>query len=62
MRVSLAGQVLSETVGNVLNNFGPEEAAGIGKFCLMMDKFFDSLNLKNTKEHITKRKPFLKPY
>ena len=24
MRVNLAGQVLSETVGNVLNSFGPE--------------------------------------
>ena len=62
MRVSLAGQVLSETVGNVLNNFGPEEAAGTGKFCLMMDKFFDCLNVRNTKEHITKRKSCLKPY
>ena len=62
MRVNLAGQVLSETVGNVLNNFGPEEAAGTGKFCLMMDKFFDCLNVRNTKEHITKRKCFLKPY
>ena len=62
MRVNLAAQVLRETVGNVLNNFGPEEAAGTGKFCLMMDKFFDCLNVRNTKEHITKRKPFLKPY
>ena len=62
MRVNLAAQVLSETVGNVLNNFGPEETAGIGKFCLMMDKFFDCLNVRNTKEHITKCKPFLKPY
>ena len=26
MRVNLAAQVHSETVGNVLNNFGPEEA------------------------------------
>ena len=41
MRVNLAAQVLSKTVGNVLNNFDPEEAAGTGKFCLMMDKFFD---------------------
>ena len=62
MRVNLAGQVLSETVGNVLNNFGPEEAAGTGKFCLMMDKFFDCLNVRNTKEHITKQKCFLNPY
>ena len=51
MRVSLAGQVLSETVGNVLNNFGPEEAAGTGKFCLITNKFFDCLNVRNTKEH-----------
>ena len=28
MRVNLAAQVLSETVDNVLNNFGPEEAEG----------------------------------
>ena len=61
-RVNLAAQVLSETVGNVLNHFGPEEATGTGKFCLMMDKFFYCLNVRNTKEHITKRKPFLKPY
>ena len=62
MRVNLAAQVLSETVGNVLNDFGPEEAAGTGKFCLMMDKSFDCLKVRNTKEHITKQKPFLKPY
>ena len=28
MRVNLAAQVLSGTVGNVLNSFGPEETAG----------------------------------
>ena len=62
MRVNFAAQVLSVTAGNVLNNFCPEEAAGNGKFCLMMHELFDCLNVKNTKEHITKRKPFLKPY
>ena len=62
MRVNLAVQVLSETVGNVLNNFGPEGVTEIGKSCLMMDKFFDCLNVRNTNEHISKRKPFLKPY
>ena len=41
IKVNLAARVLSETVGNVLNDFGPEEAAGTGKFCLMIDKFFD---------------------
>ena len=62
MRVYLAAQVLSETVGNVLNQFGPPEASGTANFCLMMDKFFDCLNVRNTVEHEHKRKPFLKPY
>ena len=62
MWVNLAAQILSETVGNVLNSFGPQEAEGTGQFCIMMDKFFDCLNVWNTKEHIIKRKPILKPY
>ena len=62
MRVNIAAQVLSETVGNVLNSFGPEEAEGTGQFYIMMDKFFDCFNVRNTKEYIIKRKPFLKPY
>ena len=62
MRVNLAAQVLSEAVGNVLNNFGPEEAEGTGQLCIIMDNFFDCLNVQNTKEHIIKRKLFLKPY
>ena len=62
MRVNLAAQVRSETVGNALNNFGPEEAEGTGQFGIMMDKIFYYLNFQNTKEHIIKRKPFLKPY
>ena len=62
MRVNLAAQVLSDTVGNVLRQFGPPEATGTANFCLMMDKFFDCLNVRNTVEHEFKRKPFLKPY
>lgn len=58
----LAAQVLSETVGNVINEFGPPEAAGSAQFCIMMDKFFDCLNVKNTVDHELKRKPFLRPY
>ena len=58
MRVNLAAQVLSETVDNVLNNFGPEEAEGTRQFSIMMDTFFDCLNVPNTKKHIIKQKPF----
>ena len=58
MRVNVAAQVLSETAGNVLNSFDPEEAEGTGQFCIIMDTFFYCLNVRNTKEHIVERKPF----
>ena len=58
MRFNLAAQVLSENFGNVLNNFGPEEAKGTGQFCIMIDKSFDCLSIHNTKEHIIKKKHF----
>ena len=60
MRLNLAAQVLSEAVGNVLNSFGPEETAGTAKFCIMVDKLLDCLNVQNTIEHIAKRRLFLK--
>ena len=41
MKVKLAAEVLSDTVGNVLAQFGPPEAAGTANFCLVMDKFLD---------------------
>ena len=62
MNVKLAVQVLSESVGKVLQKFGPPQAEGTAHFCLMMDKFFDCLNVRNTKECTIKRKDFLKPY
>ena len=60
MRLNLAAQVLSEAVCNMLNSFGPEETAGTGKFCIMVDKLLDCLNVQNTIEHIAKRRLFLK--
>ena len=62
MRVHLAAQVLSDTVAVCLDKFGPPEASATAKFCSMMDKFFDCLNVKNSAEHVLKRKPFLQPY
>ena len=62
MNVKLAVQVLSSTIGNVLLEFGPSDAAETAKFCTLMDLFFDCTNVRNTKEHVHKRKPFLKPY
>ncbi|KXJ07724.1 DNA transposase THAP9 [Exaiptasia diaphana] len=62
MRVNLAAQVLSASVANVLKAFGPPEAAATAKLCEMVDKVFDCLNVRSTKEHQRKRKPFLAPY
>jgi len=62
MRVSLAAQVLSDSVSTVLKLYGSPESAATAEFILMVDKFFDCLNVRNTKEHQLKRKSFLQPY
>ena len=62
MNVCLAPQVLSDSVGNVLLSFGSPDSHGTANFCLMMDKFFDCMNVRNASEHLLKAKPFLKPY
>jgi len=41
MNVKLAAQVLSLSVSKILAFYGPPEAAGTSKFCLMMDSFFE---------------------
>ena len=40
---------------------GPK-AAGTAKFCEMLDKFFDCLNVKNLEEGRQKRNVFKSPY
>ena len=62
MRVRLAAQVLSETVASVLSEYGCPESLETAKFCLMMDKFFDCLNVRDLESHKVKRKQFLAPY
>ena len=62
MNVKLAAQVLSSTVSNVLNTYGPPEAAGTAKFCAMMDTFFDILNIRNIHAHEYQQKPALAPF
>ena len=62
MNIRLAVQVLSSSVGNVLNEFGPPETAGTAKLCLMMDSFFDCLNVRNKEEQKLKRKSNIRPY
>ena len=62
MNVRLAAQVLSESVYQALHMYGPPDAAATSIYCRMLDKFFDCLNVRNTKEATIKCKPFLKPY
>ena len=62
MNVKLAAQVLSSSVSAVLEQFGDPGAAGTAKFCRIMDQFFDCMNVRNKEEHVTKGKPFLKPF
>ena len=62
MRVKLATQILSESVGHILKSFGPPDAKETAEFYLKFDAFFDCLNVRNTQEHVLKRKPFLRPY
>ena len=62
MNVKLAVPVVSESVGKVLQKFGPPQAQGTAQFCLMMDKFFDCVNVRNRKECTVRRKDFLRPF
>jgi len=45
----------------VLQEFGPPEAFQTGELCIMMDKFFDCCNVRNTFEWKHKRKEYMKP-
>ena len=62
MHVNLAVQVLSATMSSVLTSFGPPDVAGAAKFCGMLDKFFDCMNVRSLTEHERKHKPMLVPY
>ena len=55
-------QVLSESVSKPLTLSGGDEAEETAHFILMMDKFFDCLNVRNFTHGIHAAKPFQKPY
>ena len=62
MNVKLAAQVLSSTVSKILMSRGHPEAAGTAKFCLLMDSFFDIMNIRDLQSHEFQRKTFLAPF
>lgn len=54
--------MLSESVFHALLEVGGDEVAETARFCQMMDRFFDSLNVTNYSECYKKLKPFRMPY
>ena len=42
--------------------YGPPEAAGTAKFCLLIDSFCDIINIRNIQSLEFERKPFLAPF
>ena len=61
MNAKLAAQVLSSTVSKTLTLYGPPEAAGTAEFYLLIDSFFDIMNIRNIQSHELE-KPFLAPF
>lgn len=62
MRVNLAAQVMSETVGKIMASYEPPASSETSKFLLMIDKCFDCCNTRSLEEGEQKRKPYLAPY
>lgn len=62
MNVRLAAQVLSYSVGSVMQHHGGVEARETAKFILLMDRFFDCLNSRHWGEAEQRKKPDLAPY
>ena len=52
MSVSLAAQVLSQTVANVLKHYYSDATHATATFCENLDKFFDCINVRNQTEGI----------
>ena len=55
-------QVLSESVSKALTLTGGDEVEETSRLILMMDKFFDCVNVHNFTHGLYARKPFQMPY
>ena len=62
MNVRLAAQVLSLSVGNILKEYGPEEASATSQYCLLIDKFFDITNIRSIHESKYSLKSYRAPF
>ena len=57
MCVKFATQILSESVGKVLEQSRNMETFETARYCKMLDSFFDCLNVRSLTENERKRKP-----
>lgn len=62
MNVRLAAQVLSQSVGRVMQEYGQDESRETAQLILHMDQFFDCLNSRHLFEADHTRNPDLLPY
>ena len=53
---------MSLPASKILSTSGPPDAACAAEFCLLMDTFFDIMNVKNVITHQFERKPNLIPF
>ena len=62
MTIKYAAQVLSRSVSNVLNEWGPPGVKETAKFYRVIDSLFDLLNVRCLDEGKLKGKPFLRSF
>ena len=61
MNVKLAAQVLSSTVSRILSQYRPPEASGTARYCMLMNTFFDIMNIRDIHSHEFLHKSSLMP-
>lgn len=54
--------MLSQTVADAIDFYGPSEATETKRFVEIFNKFFDCLNVRHLDEHRKKLNPNLEPY
>ena len=62
MTVKYTVQVLSKTMFVALSQYGSSDASEAARFCHMINKFFDWLNVRSTTAAVKERNIFLQPY
>ena len=62
VNMKLAAQILSSTVSNDLSNYASSHTLETAKFCLLMNTFFNIMNIRHVNSHKFDLKPSLMPF